>query len=308
VPSPRTTEVSRPGLRAADLLLAHGTLRPCALEERVAAAAEAGFRGIGLAGRAWAALRAQGWTGSRLRALLEAHDVRLVETEGLFGFSTTGEVRSGVLAGRRYQDREAEAAVFDLASQAGVRHVNVNGAFEPGPLEPTAGADLAALCDRAAEHGLLVALEPVPCTNVPDLRTAMEVVRAADRPNAGLCVDSWHFFRGAADEQQLRDLPADRVFVVQIDDGPHSPVDADYLVDTIHHRRLPGDGDFPLDRFLTTLDDIGVRAPLSVEVLSDDLDRLEPRAAAGRVGAAVRRLLGPVPATWSSSGDHGQST
>ena len=280
-------------LRTADLVLAHGTLRNASIEERVGAASRAGFAGIGLAARGYARLRDEGWSDTALRSLLDDHGVVLAETEGLLGFSSSGTVRSGVLAGRRYADPEVERQVFAMADAFGVRHLNVGGAFEAA-LEPDAPEAFAALCDRAADHGLLVALEHLPCSNVPDVRTALDVVLAADRPNGGLCLDSWHVYRGDADEAPLADLPPDRVFVVQLDDGPAQPVHPDYLTDTLHHRELPGEGELPLTRFLSLLDGIGVRAPVSVEVLNDELDRLPPDVVAERAASTTRRLLDRV--------------
>lgn len=273
-----------------DLVLAHGTLRNASFDQRVAASARAGFAGIGLSAGAYARLGADGWSDAALRGVLDQHDMHLAETEGLIGFSSHGRVQSGPLQGRRYADPDTEAQIFAMADAFGVRHVNVSAAFE-GQLEPDAAAAFAALCDRAARHDLLVALEPLPCSTVPDITTATRIVVEADRRNGGLCLDSWHFFRGTADEAALSTVPADRVFVVQIDDGPIRPCDPDYLIDTLHHRQLPGTGEFELNRFLTPLSDAGVRSPVSVEVLSDDLDVRPPDESAERAAAATRRVL-----------------
>ncbi len=273
-----------------DLVLAQGTLRSAGFRDRVAAAASAGFTGIGLATRAYARLREEGWSDAALSAVLDDAGVHLAEAEGLLGFSSAGQVQSGVLAGRRYADPAAEQLAFAMANAFGVRHLTVTTAFD-GSLEPDAAAAFAGLCDRAAEHDLLVALEPMPCSTVPDLPTAVRLVREAGRPNGGLCVDSWHLYRGGGDEQALLELPPGLVLVVQLDDGPAQPVDPDYLVDTLHHRQLPGDGALPLTAFLGVLHRIGVRAPTSVEVLSDDLDARPPAEAASLAASATRRVL-----------------
>lgn len=297
--APVTTGVV-PAVGPGDLLLAHGTLRGASFEERVAAASAAGVPGIGLSVGGYARLRADGWSDSRLRALLDAAGVRLAETEGPMGFSSTGQVRSGVLAGRRYADPEAERAAFAMADAFGVRHVNVTAAFD-GELEHDAAAAFAGLCDRAAEHDLLVALEPMSCTTIRDVATAVRVVADAGRPNGGLCLDSWHLYRGGHDEEALADVPAELVLVVQLDDGPTRPVDPDYLTDTLHHRQLPGEGELPVRAFLRALEVAGVRAPVSVEVLSDVLDARAPAEAARLVADATRRLLAGAGVTLRGS-------
>lgn len=272
------------------LICAQGTLRHAPFPERVAAAAAAGFDGIGLSTGAYGRLREQGWTDAGLRALLSDAGVDLLESEGVLGFSSRGAVVAGPLAGRAYADPEVERRLYAMADAFGLRHVMVNAAFE-GALEADAPAAFAALCDRAADHGLLVALEPVACSSVPDAATACRVVREAGRPNGGVCVDSWHVFRGAPGAADLPGLDGDLVLVVQLDDGPLVPRDEDYLVDTLHGRAVPGNGEFDLTGLLRRLDRLGVVAPVSVEVLSDELDALAPGEAARRAADGTRAVL-----------------
>jgi sugar phosphate isomerase/epimerase len=151
-----------------------------------------------------------------------------------------------------------------------------------------AGASLAAICERLDRYGCEVAFEFLPFTGVRDVDQALALFAAAgDPPNAGLCVDSWHVFRGAG-LGQLDGLDPARVNVVQFDDGPLEPVLDDYLQDTLHHRCLPGDGQFDLVAFLRALP---ADVPLSVEVIDDDLDALPTADAVARIGDATRKLL-----------------
>lgn len=106
---------------------------------------------------------------------------------------------------------------------------------------------------------MMVALEFVHGTNVPDARVALQVVEAAGRPNGGICIDTWWHARGANDLPLLRAAPADRVVVVQFGDGSRDPV-GDQVHDTVHHRTVPGEGDFDLDDVMCALRLNGVRA------------------------------------------------
>lgn len=275
------------------LVLANGTLRHAALRERVAAAAAAGFDGIGLSAGTYARAKAEGWTPAAVRALLDDSGIALVEVEGLLGFSSTGAVRGGALAGRRYADPAALDDVLEMAALVGAAHLCATTAFD-GELEPGAAGALRALGRRAAGVGLRIALEPVPCSTVTDLPAALRLVEAADTPGVGLLVDSWHLYRGGATEEQLRSVPPELVVAVQLDDGPRVPVLPDYLEDTLHHRDLPGQGELPLVAFLRTLVEHGVRAPLSVEVLSDRLAALPPAEAAQQAARTTRALLEQV--------------
>lgn len=97
--------------------------------------------------------------------------------------------------------------------------MNVGSIEGKGTLPALEGVakQFAALCDRATQHGLLVALEFLPWSDISDARVAWGIVRQADRGNGGILIDSWHYFRGVADPTQLRAIPADRVVAIQFE-------------------------------------------------------------------------------------------
>ena len=273
-----TVGPGRPGL-----IVANGSLRTADLPQRVPAARAAGFDGIGVHVRDYARLRADGWTGAGLRSLLRDSGFDLVEIETVLGWDDPPE--------RRDPDgRNREQWAFALADAVGARHVVAVGALS-GALRETATEGFAGLCDRAAEHGLLVALEPQACSTVADLDTALTIVRDAGRPNGGLNLDVWHRTRGGWPLADLRALAADEIVVVQLDDGPTVPVTADYLEECTHHRTAPGAGEFDLLGFLAAVRATGTRAPVSVEVLSDEFDRLPVEQVAERLATATRAVL-----------------
>jgi sugar phosphate isomerase/epimerase len=277
----RPANAPSPGERV--LVLAHGSLRNAGFRDRVLAAAQAGFDGLGLHVREYARLRAEGRSDADLRAVLADAGLRLVEIETVLGWDDPPE--------RRDPDGlQREASAFAMADALGARHIVAVGAMAGG-LRPTATEGFAALCQRAAEHGLLVALEPQACSSIPDLATATAIVDGAAQPNGGLNVDVWHQTRGGWPLEALRALAPEQVVVIQIDDGPAQPVTDDYLQECTRYRVAPGDGDFDLDGFLSSLLATGTTAPVSVEVLSDDYDRLSPETVATSLAAASRRAL-----------------
>ena len=224
--------------------------------------------------------------------------MRVLELEALRGWSARGEARTAYL--------EQERRVLAIADALGpVHHVQAVGPFE-GPLE-AAAEGFAQTCDRAAEHGLGVALEPLPeMSNIPDARVGLELVELAGRPNGGLCLDVWHHYRGAADDDLLRAVPAERVLSVQFNDGPRQRVLADYRADCTTHRLPPGDGDFDLVRFFGVLAQMGVHLPLSVEVINVDLQQRLPLDELARLLAERTRAV--VAASRSAGGrETGQS-
>ncbi|WP_329378778.1 sugar phosphate isomerase/epimerase family protein [Streptomyces sp. NBC_01716] len=273
------------------LVLAWGTVRDASFPDRVAAARQCGYDGIGLAIPYYQALLADGWTDRDLAAVLAEWDVRINEVEVLFGFhGTPGPAGIPGRPGLVYADPAAERIAFHLADTFGVPFAQTVGTFDARPAGPEVADAFGRLCDRAAAYGLRVALEFVPYSSIPDLAAGLAVVTEANRDNGGLCVDSWHFFRGRPDLESLRTVPAERVFMVQFNDGPIPPVDPDRMADAVHHRVLPGEGDLDLRSFVRALDRPGVEAPFSIEIYSDELRR-RPAADAARLAAEATRAV-----------------
>ncbi len=233
------------------------------LAQRAAAAAKAGFAAIGIAIEDYAACRERGMSGTEMRSILDDNGVRVAELEFLQDWWHDDE------RGRR--SRANEDLFYAAADVFGSRHMNVGCAGPRGslPALETVAEHFAALCDRAAGHGLLVAFEFLPWSDVPDAEAAWGLVRLANRKNGGILIDTWHYFRGAADPAQVRSVPAERFFLIQFDDADAVQVGG-YLEDTTQRRRLPGQGSFDLIGFLQMVDEMGVNAPISVEILSDE--------------------------------------
>jgi sugar phosphate isomerase/epimerase len=272
---------------SADLVLSHFSLgRHIDFATRVRAAAEAGFVGIGLWVGDYRRLRAAGHRDADLRAVLDHYGLRVVEYEALRGWAAHGAELAASRADEADLYRMADALGADTGG-----NLQVLGPY-PGTAEQAAEA-LGGVADRAAEHGLTASVEFLPeMTNIADAGAAWELARLSGRPNAGVCVDSWHHFRGVADLGLLASVPAGRVFVVQLNDGPRTRVDPDYYTDCTRYRLPPGDGDFDLATFLRALADMGVPARYSVEVLSTALlERESPADLAQLLAAATRELL-----------------
>ncbi|HEV2256975.1 MAG TPA: hypothetical protein VGS06_27905, partial [Streptosporangiaceae bacterium] len=101
-----------PDLGPDDLILSHfslGRFRP--FEERVRAAAEAGFAAMGLYIGDYERLRAEGASDADLRAVLGHYGMRVVEIEALRGWSAAGPQRDAYL--------KAERAVFAMSDALG---------------------------------------------------------------------------------------------------------------------------------------------------------------------------------------------
>jgi len=274
-----------------------GLSSPRTIAERAAASAKAGFGGIGLKYEDLEMAHQGGVSDADLSRILAENGIVVAEIEFVSGWSSDE-------AAVRERARRSEEDLYRLA-EALQTPCNLNvGCSEPSG-EPVTLERMAerfsALCDRAAGHGLTISLEFMPWTGIPDASTAWEDVRLADRPNGGVLLDVWHYFRGAADPSQIRAIPPERIVGLQINDA-RSQVVGTLRDDTLHRRKLPGKGDFDLVPLVRLLDEIGVDAPYAVEVISDDQFALPlDEAAAGafeathsvleQAGHVVRRLV-----------------
>lgn len=251
-------------------------------DERVASAAAAGYAGIGLFAPEYERLRdEEGRTAKDIRLQLDDHGLVLAEIETVIGWASPD--------GPSDECRRREALAYEMADEIGCRYLQVVGPYEGSVDEAILG--LAALCDRASAHQLLVGVEWLPFTNIRTAAEAVDIVGAADRPNAGYCVDIWHHKRGADDESQICALPVDRIFAVQMNDGTLEPALSDYKVDCLANRVPPGEGEFDCVGFVRLLTSLGVRSPISLEVCSTELWAVPAREAARRAADAMRAVL-----------------
>jgi sugar phosphate isomerase/epimerase len=148
-------------------------------------------------------------------------------------------------------------AVFAMASELGAELVCASEFWGVDVDQRHGAPAFGRLCDRAADQGLRVALEPMPFSGISNLERAWRIVEGAGRPNGGLMLDSWHFFRRGAELGLLAEIPSDRVFALQLNDAPRTST-MDVKRESMEHRLFPGDGELPLGSFL---DAVGEPAP-----------------------------------------------
>ncbi len=268
------------------LVLCSGTLLAAGIPEMVEAAVAGGFRGLTLWPQDYRRARAEGWSDAELRRLLADHGLALMDLDPLLTW-LPGERELA----RKYAAVEIaeEDEFYRIADALGARSLNVAQGFGSQIDLERAAEALAGVCDRAAAHGLLATLEFLPWSGIPDAAAAWRVVERSGRANATVMFDTWHHFRSGCDDAQLRAIPGARIGSVQINDAPSRG--AGDARESMQARLLPGEGDIPLARLLRLLDEIGARAPIGVEVFSEELALLPPVEVGRRAGAAARRVL-----------------
>ena len=160
----------------------------------------------------------------------------------------------------------------------------------PTPVDALAEA-VAGVTARAAQHGLTVCVEFMPEGSIVDVATAAHIVELTGAPNAGVMLDTWHFYRTGGRPADVRALPPGTVKGLQVSDARPElfGVGTDARV---RDRLMPGDGAIPLVEILTAVLGTGPDVPdVGVEVFDTKRPALEMATAAS---AALARVLAQV--------------
>ena len=236
--------------------------------ERVEAAQKAGFAGLGLVHEDYLHLRDTHGLGE-MKAILADNGVRLIETECLTDWFTTGE--------RRKQSDIVRRDLIEGANQLGSRHIKVIGDY----IDPSDNAwpvermteEFAKLCADAADAGLIIAFELMPHANIKNLRQGVEIVQASGARNGGLLLDIWHVVRGNIAYADIAALPEGVIAWIELDDADKERVGT-FHEDTVYRRRLCGQGSFDIPGFLRAVQAAGYSGAYGVEMISDAQRRL----------------------------------
>jgi sugar phosphate isomerase/epimerase len=71
----------------------------------------------------------------------------------------------------------------------------------------------------------------------------------------------------------LRRVPARQLAWVELSDGLYENL-PDLIDETVNHRRLPGEGEFPIRDYVAVCREVGYDGPWGIEVLSEELRNL----------------------------------
>jgi len=243
------------------------------LLEQIAAAAAAGFEGIGL--DIWSIDRHRELGGS-LDGLREALDRHAIECVELQAFVFTGD------------RAETAAQAANIAAVADVVRPEIIMAGTHAEVDEAVVANLARFAPLVTRSGARLAIEFLPTMPIDTIARTRELIARAGLPSetAGVCLDVWHFSHGPDGWADLDALPLAELAYVQFSD--HPPLASDDLTHEMLHRRVvPGAGVLELDRFVGAVRAKGYTGPVAAEVISAELRGLEPAEAARRVHAAT---------------------
>src|SRR3954453_6746080 len=249
------------------------------LEEKLAAAARAGFRGIEL------------FEADLLGSPLAPAEVRARADELGLTIDLYQPFRDFEAVPPAQLERNLRRAErkLDVMAALGADTMLVCSSVWPDAIDDDAlaAAQLRALAERAAARGMRIAYEALAWgTHVSEYDHAWRIVDAADHPALGMCLDSFHVLSRGADLDGIAAIPAEKLFFLQLADAPHLVMDV--LQWSRHYRCFPGQGGFDLRDFTARVLATGYDGPLSLEVFNDVFRQADPERMAVD---AMRSLL-----------------
>lgn len=170
---------------------------------------------------------------------------------------------------------------------------------DPAPLLLRVAQRTRRICDLLVSYPIRLGLEFVGPHHLrhqryPFIHTLGDLlllIDLVDRPNAGVLLDSYHWYTAETTAAELERLSVRKVVEVHINDTalpPNQAHDQDRLV--------PGEGRIDLPNFLRWLHAAGYQGPLALEILRKSPPVEPAEAVAGRAFEALSRLIGEVAA------------
>jgi sugar phosphate isomerase/epimerase len=238
--------------------------------ERCAEAARAGFSGIGL------------WHADLEHLLSGSPPLTLAEIGQILADNGLAEIELEFLTDwfldpgdqRRAASDAGRALLFEAAAALDAHHIKVGNLFGvPCPVQTVADRFAELCADAASRTSARIAYELMPSD--PSVHSIASALRLADAagPGGGIALDTWHLGKLGVSPADLRLIPARQLAWVELSDGRRASL-PDFSDETINHRLLPGDGEFPVAGYVQACRDLGYKGPWGVEVLSVELRSL----------------------------------
>lgn len=232
----------------------------CKFEERVKAAKDAGYEGIGLRAETYVDAIAEGLSDQDILDILAKYDMKVTEVEYITLWAEDN---------RSYEQKYKELICFHMCDLFGVEHINI-GLMENYSVEHTA-QKLKELCARAGKY--IIGVEPMPYSGIPDFEKAWAVVQQSGADNAYIILDTWHWVRANQEYRILTPEQAAKIISIQINDAYERPYAKSILRnESMHDRLAPGEGAKDTVGFVKMIKDSGIKPRvIGVEVISDNI-------------------------------------
>lgn len=123
--------------------------------------------------------------------------------------------------------------------------------------------------ELAEKSNIKIAYEALSwSSSVSTLEQNWEIVQRVDKPNFGICIDSFHIFIHNSNIQLISTMK-EKIFFVQLSDSEMGLNLPSYLLQSRSYRVLPGQGDFDNLGLLKQLKIAGYNGPVSLECFNE---------------------------------------
>lgn len=239
------------------------------LEQKFAAASKAGFQGVEIFEND---LTQFPGSPRDVRLMAADHGLEIIALQPMRDFEAMPEpMRSANFY--RMQKK------FELMHELGTKRTLMCSNVSPYSVDDNAraAADLYELAELAKAEGFLLAYEALAWgRHVADYDKSWDIVKRADHPNLGICLDTFHMFsRGATLDCMRNEIPVEKIALVQVADAPYLQM-REILQYSRHYRCFPGQGDFPVVEFMKALKEKGFDDYVSHEIFNDDFRASSP--------------------------------
>jgi sugar phosphate isomerase/epimerase len=183
-----------------------------------------------------------------------------------------------------------EAEIFRMSETLEALEINLVEPFR-GPWKrsyelPALVDAFGAFADRARDRGFVTTLEFMPLSFISDLELAWKIVSGANRPDTGICYDTWHFARSGSSLDLLASIPGEKIAEIQISDA-RAELAGDLITDLLHHRLLPGEGELNVAEQVRVLRQIGAYRSVGPEIFADRFDEMDHMTAGRLAGESL---------------------
>ena len=230
--------------------------------DRVETGRRIGYRGMGFVHADIVAAEQQLGLET-MKKILDDNGMKYVEIEMIMDWFAEGE--------RGARSDRIRADLLRVAEPLGACHIKIGGDLVDSSDDPRRidrmAEDFGILCAQAADVGTSIALELMPFSNLATIDHGLQLIRGSGARNGGLLLDIWHMARGGIDAARIRTTPTEAIAWIELNDADAAIV-GDLWNDTLHHRKLPGEGALDIAGFLRAVRDAGYAGPYGVEILS----------------------------------------
>ena len=123
--------------------------------------------------------------------------------------------------------------------------------------------------------------------SVSTLEQDIEIIKAVDRKNIGLVLDTFHFYAGGSTIDSIEKVDEGKIFILHINDAEGLPKNE--LQDA--HRLYPGEGVIPLNEIISSLRKAHYDGPVSIEMFRPEYWTRPPEEVAIKGIQAIHRFI-----------------